>query len=435
MANTIQSRYSRSIPAIIILVVAFSVLSLHALNLPVLESESVSIWMTEDVAPMTDVSLGEAVRGLVDNLQSLVERVRISPYTPLHTVILDIWRLPVKDNLFLMRALSIGFYLAGMYLSYHLCRRFTSSRSALASVAVLIIFGYVQVIGASVTPFALLFLMSAVTHFAFLRWNQKSTLSNALLYFLSLTLTIMTHGVGLLLITFHAVMQLARIRRLMKGNWTLDALSDANEKAGLLFWMLSAGLSGAVYWLWANIIAHEAITELSMQSNLLPAFIALILPFIAFAVAFFLNRAENARWFGAYAGLVIVLALASWWFAPQLPDWRGFINPINIERYATEPIVYDYTPYSPLAYMTTQQNFSGGIALDLSWREYQPEELVQIAESLTQGGLPIWFIADWQNEHLEMLWTLITTQHDYTQTFTDVELVGQFTLMRFERID
>jgi len=75
-------------------------------------------------------------------------------------------------------------------------------------------------------------------------------------------------------------------------------------------------------------------------------------------------------------------------------DWRDIIRMSTIDRSPTHPIVLIYPPDHPLAYYdrTEATRFAKGAVINIGWREFSEEELIQVTEALKPSS-DIWIIA------------------------------------------
>lgn len=83
----------------------------------------------------------------------------------------------------------------------------------------------------------------------------------------------------------------------------------------------------------------------------------------------------------ALAALAVYLAL----LVPlQTPDWPARARDLHAARPLTEPLVIALPPAHPLRYYDRQPGtqFSGGLAVDVGWRDFSDEELAAVAAAL-----------------------------------------------------
>lgn len=88
-----------------------------------------------------------------------------------------------------------------------------------------------------------------------------------------------------------------------------------------------------------------------------------------------------------FTGWIVYTQLVSYpihWQAKA--DWRGTVSQATEERFADEPALVYLDLRSPLVYYAYQTGLLDGISINISWREFAPQEVHEIADSLDNAG-------------------------------------------------
>lgn len=82
-------------------------------------------------------------------------------------------------------------------------------------------------------------------------------------------------------------------------------------------------------------------------------------------------------------------------FWPEKPDWRTSVQAAATTRHASEPALVYLDEKSPLAYYDRQFNLLQGISINISWRNFSPQEIQNSAHTLDNAE-SVWAIVAMQ---------------------------------------
>lgn len=152
------------------------------------------------------------------------------------------------------------------------------------------------------------------------------------------------------------------------------------------------------------VIALFAINARGLSILQLPYLIPIV-PAWSLLIAYLLSEmwilfVKNRR-----IGLALTVFFTGWIIYTQLatyhthwqakPDWRSAVLNVDTNREVDEPALIYLNLQSPLAYYAYQTGLLDGISINLSWREFAPQEIWQIADSL-ENASTVWGIVAMQ---------------------------------------
>lgn len=92
------------------------------------------------------------------------------------------------------------------------------------------------------------------------------------------------------------------------------------------------------------------------------------------------------------AGAIVGIFILAWLIVTQLtmyefywgdkPRWEEALEQLQDTRQADEPAILDFIPHNVATYYARQYNFKRGIAIDIGWADFVPEQLYDFVERI-----------------------------------------------------
>jgi hypothetical protein len=375
----------------------------HALTSP----EAHQLWIVQDAEPLPGISQPRMLlRILLTNTRQLLDRSLESGQPPLYPALLDVWLLAAGESLVAARLLSLFAVLLAVALISAVVRRRLKDNTLLHGrlvsfwlVLIASLLPATVLLARSVEPGGLLLALSALNLWLLLRWLQEPSVPRSLLYALSLALALYTHLFAVLLIGFGGLIQATRLLQgqRVRGSIDWERLWVRSFTFGILRWMLSAALALLLYA--PFLLFAEPPTR---TTDVSPLLWALTLPwlvgFIGVEVVKRLVKWRPVQQLSAgglglvsTAALTLVLLSGFISLTPPVTNWDNAVALITQSRQPLEPLILAYAPDSPPAYYADRTSLRAGIALDVGWREFTPDEQQALLDKLDPAQA-IWLV-------------------------------------------
>jgi hypothetical protein len=103
-------------------------------------------------------------------------------------------------------------------------------------------------------------------------------------------------------------------------------------------------------------------------------------------------------------------------------DWNSVISPYLNTRNPLHPVLTAFTPDSVPGYYDHRYGLRQGVAVDLAWREFSPDEIAVIVEKLMPGETPIWIIMTDDSSIAEQVIAILSESHTlgYSDQIRDI---------------
>ncbi|MBC8170923.1 MAG: hypothetical protein H7X77_04610 [Anaerolineae bacterium] len=108
--------------------------------------------------------------------------------------------------------------------------------------------------------------------------------------------------------------------------------------------------------------------------------------------------------------------------------WQSMIAEYHQARNPLHPVLTAFTPDSVPGYYDYRYGLRQGVAVDLAWRDFSPDEIAVIVEKLIPGETPIWIIMPDDSPIAEQVIAILS--ESYMLGYSD-----QITYMIFYRFD
>ncbi len=341
------------------------------LDLPINHSESQSLWVVDDTAPMWDVAPRDTLRGIRANVTDMLDRIPETGLPPVYFVVFDTWTMLFGETLFTARLLSVLATVGAIAVIIRVTSHFdrTNSRQqALIIASLLAIFPAL-----TIHIYGVLLLCASIAALALINWcNQpQTTLFHALIYLLSLTITLLIAHVTVPMLLVHGLVA-----------WRAQRLR---------YWGILFTLSLIIITPIMVIFAPSDTAILTSISALQTAVLAGLTVSLPFIVVVFTVKSRLLLPIFRY-GSVGLIATISIVLILNKPDWQSTITEVDNLRDDTTPALSAIDPQSALAYYERQDaRLSRGITVDVGWRVFTPDEIDTILNNMRRAS-SIWVI-------------------------------------------
>jgi len=288
------------------------------------------LWLTHDNAPMVG-AVGDIFRAMRANMGDMIGLLRDNTPAPifiLYPALLDVWRMVAGENIIIARWLSSLITLLALAITLRVAHRLKLEGKWSDVIFVGLLFAYTS---ATVGAESLIALWSAVFFWAFSQYRKNHQHRFIILMIIC---------IGLIIIS--------------------APLWHVNIVISLFIPPL--------------VLITLKMTHLKPDDTIHIAYNPILATTAIFLICSFIGYQFLSVW--------------------VRQDWRDMIRTSTIDRSPTNPIVLIYPPDHPLAYYdrTETTRFAKGAVINLGWREFSEEELIQIAEALKPSS-DIWVIA------------------------------------------
>jgi len=294
------------------------------------DGEAWYLWLTHDNAPMVG-AMGDIFRAMRANASDMIVQLRESTPAPifiLYPALLDVWRMVGGANIIIARWLSSLITLLALAITLRVAHRLKLEGKWGDVIFVGLLFAYAS---ATVGAESLITLWSAIIIWSLIDYRKTHQLRFIILMIICVGFIILSAPI-----------------------WRVNMVIS-------LFIPLLA-------------LITLKLTHLKPDDTIHIAYNPILATTAIFLVCSFIGYQFLAIW--------------------VRQDWRDIIRMSTIDRSPTHPIVLIYPPDHPLAYYdrTEATRFAKGAVINIGWREFSEEELIQVTEALKPSS-DIWIIA------------------------------------------